>query len=300
MGDLWVGLAFLAVASVATFRLVAAVAVTLAPRVRLLCTAIVVALLAIFLAFWQSPRMVVLLPVSNLIVVSNWLPVLASAAAALLWTDTQAAPASRYVLAGTALALGGWTVINPLVGSVPHCVDRRGPYGDTQQSTEFTCSAASAATFLRSYGIDATEQEMAELCLTRRGTSWMGIYRGLKLKTEGTPWKVELVSDRLLAMQSVGRRPVLANMGVTRTQALLGNSLVDRGENGWIPGVDHTVVLLGRGPGNTFQVADPTPGIDRELWRPETFNALWRGVGFQLVERQQPGIAVIAKHFETD
>ena len=52
---------------------------------------------------------------------------------------------------------------------------------------------------------------MAELCLTRRGTSWMGLYRGLKLKTEGTPWKVEMVSDRLLAMQSA-QQPALKDL----------------------------------------------------------------------------------------
>jgi hypothetical protein len=298
MGDLWVGLAILTLVSAATFRLVSAVAVTLAPRVRLICTAVVVALLATFLVFWQSPRMATLFPVSNLIVVSNWLPILASAVAALLWTDKETTLWRRHALAATALVLGGWTAINPLMGSTPHCTDRRGPYGDSQQSTEFTCSAASAATFLRAHGIEATEQEMADLCLTRRGTSWMGIYRGLKLKTEGTPWKVELISDRSLAMESVGRRPILANMGLTRTQALIGNSVVDRQENGWIPGVDHTVVLLGRGPADTFQVADPTPGIDREIWRPEMFNALWRGVGFQLVQRETPGIAVVAKSFE--
>lgn len=300
MGDLWVGLTILALASVATFQSVRLIAVALTPRTRLISTAAVVALLAIFLTFWQSPRMATLFPVSNLIVLSNWLPILAAAAAALLWTDTQTATGRRHALACFALALGCWTAINPLMGSVPQCRDRVGPYGDTQQSTEFTCSAASAATFLRAHGIEATEQEMAELCLTRRGTSWMGIYRGLVLKTKGTRWKVEMVSDRLLAMQSVGRRPVLANMGLTRARALVGNSSVDRQENGWIPGVDHTVVFLGRGPGNTFQVVDPTPGIDRELWRPETFNTLWRGVGFQLVERDEPGISVIAKNFETD
>ena len=36
----------------------------------------------------------------------------------------------------------------------------------------------------------STEQEMAELCLTRHGTSWQGLYRGLKLKTAGTGWDV--------------------------------------------------------------------------------------------------------------
>ena len=78
----------------------------------------------------------------------------------------------------------------PLLGRTPACSERWDELGTCLQTTDYTCSPACAATLLKKYGIAATEQEMAELCLTRRGTSWQGLYRGLKLKTAGTDWDV--------------------------------------------------------------------------------------------------------------
>src|SRR5260221_7046371 len=51
-------------------------------------------------------------------------------------------------------------------------------------------------------GISATEQEMADLCITRRGTYWQGLYRGLKLKTAGTLWE-DRKSTRLNSSHTV-------------------------------------------------------------------------------------------------
>src|SRR5439155_26252660 len=52
------------------------------------------------------------------------------------------------------------------------------------QTSHATSSPAAAATLLRSHGIDTTEEEMARLCLTNPdGTSLLGLYRGLRLKT---------------------------------------------------------------------------------------------------------------------
>jgi hypothetical protein len=62
------------------------------------------------------------------------------------------------------------------------------------QSTGYSCAPAAAATLLHRYGVKATEDEMATLCVTRgggirsAGTSDAGILRGLrhKLQERGT------------------------------------------------------------------------------------------------------------------
>jgi predicted double-glycine peptidase len=56
------------------------------------------------------------------------------------------------------------------------------------QSSSYSCAPASAAMFLHLYGVTATENEMARLCVTRSGstvtsgTSESGLLRGLRIK----------------------------------------------------------------------------------------------------------------------
>ena len=63
--------------------------------------------------------------------------------------------------------------------------------GICHQTSGYSCSAATAAMLLHQSGIPATEQEMAELCVTRcgnsslAGTSDSGAMRGLRLKMAG-------------------------------------------------------------------------------------------------------------------
>ena len=63
---------------------------------------------------------------------------------------------------------------------------------------------------MREHGIQASEQEMVELCLTRAdGTPALGLYRGLKLKTRGTPWNVEVFRSGLEDLRNADRWPVI-------------------------------------------------------------------------------------------
>ena len=62
------------------------------------------------------------------------------------------------------------------------------------QSTAVSCGPCCAVRVLADYGIDATEEDMIDLCLTGRlGTPALGLYRGLKIKTEKTKWDVEIL-----------------------------------------------------------------------------------------------------------
>lgn len=59
------------------------------------------------------------------------------------------------------------------------------------QTSDYSCGAAAATSFVYYYGVRATEREMAELCMTRSGgpglagTSDAGIMRGLRRKLAG-------------------------------------------------------------------------------------------------------------------
>lgn len=147
------------------------------------------------------------------------------------------------------------------------------------QSHQSTCGAAAAATLLGKHGITATESEMVELCLTKEsGTTFFGIYRGLKLKTEDSPWTVEafvcneeaLYQEKLPALLSVWLEP-----GQERDPRY-------ESEWGWREGSRHAIVLNSR-DGYFLNVSDPAIGNER--WGIDSMKVLWHGVGLRLVPR---------------
>ena len=74
------------------------------------------------------------------------------------------------------------------------------------QSRGASCGPCCAVTLLRHCGIEADEREMSDLCLTTKsGTPSLGLYRGLKLKTNDTPWDVEVVRGDLEQLCESGR-----------------------------------------------------------------------------------------------
>ena len=101
------------------------------------------------------------------------------------------------VALGLLLRWPRWASLPPCSHSSEGCAtcgNRWDQQGICRQTTPYTCTPACAATVLKMHGIPATEQELAELCLTRRGTTWQGLYRGLKRKTANTPYEVEVLS----------------------------------------------------------------------------------------------------------
>jgi hypothetical protein len=174
------------------------------------------------------------------------------------------------------------TLVYPLLGKVPHCGNVWDADGICHQTTDVTCSPAAAATLLRLHGIAATEQEMSELCLTRKGTSWPGLYRGLKHKTAGTKWDVQVIDCSADELPSYADQPLILSVGLEH------NARVDANfskEYGWQPGVNHSVLLLNTA-GNELRIADPSQPVALETWDRETLGLLWRGLAIRLVERQ--------------
>lgn len=280
MGDIYLGLLVLAVVSTATFGAGRAIGRRVSPRVANgICLLLVVMLVAYIACVWDRTVLAGLLPFSNLIVLGNWLPLEAGFLGGLASTQF-GMPAWRRGLTVVGLQLAGVVVVLfPLIGPAPRCGDVWSE-GICQQTTKQTCSAASAATLLKLYGIDATEQEMANLCLTRRGTNWMGLYRGLKKKTAGTEWDVEVFTgsaDQLCSLRS----PAILSVGLAHEAR---SDRFYQTELGWRPGMRHSVVLLGFVT-DLVEIGEPTPDVGREHWTNGDLRELYLGQGMRLIHR---------------
>jgi hypothetical protein len=180
-------------------------------------------------------------------------------------------------------AAGLYTTIDPVLGQAPTCRSNWERLGGGRlflQTTDSTCSAAAAATLLSLHGIATDEQEMADLCLTREGTTWKGLFRGLSLKTEWTPWQVDVFRGTPADLDAPNSYPVLVCAELRRNAPF---EQVYQEEYGWIPGTPHSVVVLGRAHDGTYIIHDPVAG--REFWDEEEMRLLWTGSAVRLVPR---------------
>ena len=280
MGDIYLGLLVLAVLSAAMFGAGRAIGRRVSSRAANgLSLLTVVALLGYIGWVWDKTLLAGLLPFSNLIVLGNWFPLEAGFLGGLASTQF-AMPAWRRGVTVVALQLAGViVVVFPFLGVAPRCGDAWSE-GICQQTTKQSCSAAAAATLLKLHGIGATEQEMADLCLTRRGTNWMGLYRGLKLKTAGTEWEVVVFTSSVNELRSL-QSPAILSVGMARETP---SDRLYQTELGWRPGLRHSVVLLGYVT-DLIEIGEPTPDVGRERWTNDELQELYLGQGMRLVRR---------------
>jgi Peptidase C39 family len=281
--DLVSGIALIAALAVALFLATATFSRRLSSSALSGLSVIVVGALLLYIrSLWYDVRLATWLPFSNLVVVGNWLPLLAAMLAGVAWEKTRNCSWRRFGSVGALGCTALYALVYPVLGTAPRCDNRWDWMGNCLQTTDYTCSAASAATLLKAHGIQSSEQEMAELCLTRHGTSWQGLYRGLKLKTAGTMWEVQIVScSRQDLAQLDG--PMIISVGLESSASY--DTEFTR-EFGWIPGVNHSVILHGFTRFGCAIIADPTQALSREQWDDDTLKVLWRGYAVRLVERQ--------------
>ena len=279
MGDLYLGLLILAVISAATFAAGRTIGRRVSPRAANWLSLLTVASLVAYIGcVWDKAFLVGLLPFSNLIVLGNWCPLEAGFLGGLASTQFATSFWRRGVTVIGLLVAGVVVALFPLLGVAP-CCGNAWSEGICLQTTNQTCSAASAATLLKLHGIDATEQEMADLCLTRRGTNWMGLYRGLKMKTAGTKWNVEVFSGSADELRN--RCPAILSVGLASEAQ--GDRLY-QAELGWRPGMRHSVVLLGFVT-DLVEIGEPTPDAGRERWTNRDLHELYLEQGMRLVRR---------------
>ncbi|MCA9071550.1 MAG: hypothetical protein KDA84_21635 [Planctomycetaceae bacterium] len=288
MSDLLWGFAILAILPAAMFAL--AFVLTRPRKGRRLewlvaATALGVICYAMFL--WDNILLAKLLPFSNLIVLGNWFPPFLGFLGGLAWNGITGSWLKKGVYLVGMLVLAIFAVVKPLQGTIPDCNDRW--LNDVcLQTTPHTCSPCCGATILAHAGIETNEQEMANLCLTNKGTLWQGLFRGLKLKTTDTEWDVEVftgdVDDLRVQVQD---GPVILTVGIPDEPI----DEIYTQQYGWSPGELHSAVLFGfdqtEGSENDQRVemGDPSVEDGREQWSVTDLRVLYRGRGLRLVPR---------------
>jgi hypothetical protein len=289
MTDLYLGIVCMTALGVAFFAATCCFARRAPKWFYDLLALITVAVLLVYIRwFWDDVRLARFLPVPNLIIVGSWFLPLIGVLAGLVWGRIRNSRARCWFSTSLLFAAALYATVQPVLGQAPTC--RNQWEGEIcLQTTRSTCAAAAAATLLRRFRIPAREQEMADLCLTRQGTTWKGIYRGLKLKTADTPWEVEVFQANLDDLRNGFKGPAILEV------ELKSDAFADvryQTEWGWIPGTPHSVVFLQVTERGGFLVADPSVG--REEWSGEDLALLWTGEGMRLVPRSAPAPATTA------
>lgn len=229
------------------------------------------------------------IPLPSVIILSNWIPPLLASLSAAVWLRLDSATWRRWP--AMLLLIGGaaYSVFYFIPTKAPECrnewVEPRPPvdWPVCLQTTPHTCSAASSATILNTLDIKTTEQEMAELCLTRSGTTWLGLYHGLATKLLGTGYTIAFFDadvDELPSLSAEG--PVLLCCKLEASIARLQPEYVR--DDGWIPGLAHSVVYFQKR--HDFHIiGDPSRGF--ENWSTRDLNNLWTGTGLRIVRRSR-------------
>jgi hypothetical protein len=296
MLDIYLGLAITGGLSVVAFGFASVLSRQASIRLcNLLAITLVLCLVLFIRDLWSSQAMAQWLPFSNLIVVGNWMAPTVAMLGGLAWRRVPGRFFRKSLLIGTMLGIAGYSLWHPLSGQVPRCTNvwRNGV---CIQSTSASCSPASAATLLRWYRIPTTEQEMAELCLTRyEGTYWQGLYRGLKLKTAGTPWDVQVFATRDLEelREKTTAGPAILTVGLVKNAEC---DPIYQTEWGWVPGVSHSVVLFHFGDDEHVRIGDPSVEDGQETWTRKDLEVLWQGYGLRLVPRSGETLRAAARH----
>lgn len=282
MFDLYVGVAIMLTVSAGLFLIGRRIAI-LGPRwvTNVLAIVTIAGVGAYVYYLRDNMMMAVMLPYSNLIVLGNWFPVGVGFLGGLAWIRVYGGRIRKGIYTAVLLAVGVFALVQPLLGSPPEC--KNVWLGEVcMQTSDATCSAACAATLLKTVGIPAEESEMARLSLTRKGTTWQGLYRGLKLKTQGTEWDVRVFQCSAAELRDLAGGAKILAVGLPRH----GNyDPRYEYEYGWIPGQLHSVVLFGFDDRGFVRIGEPTPQSGIEIWRQKDLELLWRGIGLRLVPR---------------
>lgn len=176
----------------------------------------------------------------------------------------------------TALVAIFWPILSITLRPPPEGHDNwRGPVA--MQSSWATCSPAAAVTLLNAKGIRISEDEMIRLCLTDYdGTQTLGLYRGVKLVADRNDRQVEIIGGTVEGLLQADDWPAL--IAVRLPYGVDDARFTE--EWGWIPGMGHSVVVLGRTPDGELIIGDPAVGP--ETWPESQLELLWQGTGLRV------------------
>ena len=291
MADLRLAMALMALLSVASFLGVRRLCVKAGPRMLDTMAAALVLIIGLYIRFvWGQLWIVEWIPLPSVVILANWFPVLLGIMAAILWLRMQSYSIPRRIpiqllLVGATV----WSEIYVIPQKPPNCGNEwieptaELPFRICRQTTRYTCSAAAAATILHSLGVPSSEKEMAELCLTGEGTTWLGLYHGLSIRLQGSGFGAKFFEGSLADLDVATEEfPVLL---CCRLSNEVDRANPDYRENaGWKPGVAHSAVLFGRVE-DVYVVGDPSQ-THVELWSEQDVANLWTGQGLRIVAAQ--------------
>lgn len=246
-------------------------------------TALVLAVAAVAFAIHLrgNAQLAALVPASAAIVWTDVTFPLAAAVAVLIWPLLKGGTWRRSVVVSAIVVTGAAAMLDPLrrLAIGPPATINVWSGGICMQTTPATCGPAAVATLLAAHGINATEGELARLCLTNDdGSPDLGIWRGLVIATRGTEWQPVVVQGDPRSHHG----PTILPVGLPRN---VPESVDPRyvEQWGWRPGVRHVVVLLEALPSGYLEIGDPAVG--REWWSDEALDVLYRGHAFGLRRR---------------
>ena len=113
---------------------------------------------------------------------------------------------------------------------------------------------------------------MADLCFTRRGTTWQGLYHGLGVMLAGSDWRVDVRHCSLDELRQL-KGPLLLSVVLKHTDSIDNPKYEAR--LGWTEDVPHTVVYYGHRNDGSVVIADPSFGF--EQWTTADLDILWHG-----------------------
>ncbi len=281
MNDLLTAIIVMSILCVAAVVLTSTYAYSMKGQRTILCIAITV-LAAVYFQFYGSGQLLwaKLIPSSAAIIYTNVASVFAALAAGwalrLPMTPLWRRIILMCLLSSMSLAAVLWPSLSIAIRPPP-AGGNQWNSGVAMQTSWATCSPAAAATLLRAEGIATSEAEMIPLCLTdSAGTPTLGLYRGVKLMANRNGLAVEILDSNIDELLTDGDWPVL--LAVELPFGVADRRYADQW--GWIPGMGHTVVALGRVPDGRVIIGDPSVGL--EAWSKDDLRVLWHGGGLRV------------------
>jgi hypothetical protein len=273
--DLWLALALVTALSIVLFLLTCRLTNNLSKKAKLALAAVGTVTIVVFVSLlFDSHWLLAVLPLQAAIIYADLLLPLAAILAGVVWRTKRAAAWRRLLLIAVCVICASRFLFAALTVRTPDCVEAW-DQNVCLQTSQSSCAAAAAATLLRYHGIDANEEQMAQLCLTsERGTRLHGLYRGLRIKTQTTHLRVVVRSTDLAHLRTNIAIPVI--LYVKLSQQVDEKDPRYSRDWGWRVGVTHTVVFFGFAENDLVDMGDP--GVGREFWDTQALKDLWHGL----------------------